>query len=547
MANDYISQVEVKGETYDLRVSTDDSTYTAMIDGTNTTRIFRSWWAAQGESEESRYEKLCHFARVLAAAWGDKRYTLRYVDPATSGVSTMTPLEDLAEMSAGQLCTDAATPVADWTDEDPLGGWYVRANALSLADGTMNVLAVEGVDSGFDVTGELAPVYTFCPALWRRRWESGGYCFKSWALSNPGGFEPYPGDVDPENKKRDITWRPTFPGGYDGSGHLGSGYGQKPFVRKSANEGIQSARQVSPYEGLWNDADTEWALDMWQLRHFDLENSNICNGCQSYNFTYTAAVSETGVKRVLVTEAQAANLQVGSNVCIGTGTDRNAAAGHAIADCAKILSKEAVTVEGTDYVAINLDVSSTFDTTAETTAIMTMPWDSGNTENLPGHKDGACHSLTAGHNPMRVMGVELMSGAYDVGLDPLYNVTNFSNSHGDYEVFECRNSEKLAGSITSDYKSTGITLKSVASGWNYVKAFFKTSFAVLFPSTFGGSSTTYFKSAFYGAHSAGVRCPWRFGNLNNGDNAGLAYENGNNAPSNVNWNGRPRLFYNKGG
>ena len=47
--------------------------------------------------------------------------------------------------------------------------------------------------------------------------------------------------------------------------------------------------------------------------------------------------------------------------------------------------------------------------------------------------------------------------------------------------------------------------------------------------------------AFNGTNSAGVRCPWRFGNLNNGANAGLGYENGNNSPGNANWNGSPRL------
>ncbi len=47
-------------------------------------------------------------------------------------------------------------------------------------------------------------------------------------------------------------------------------------------------------------------------------------------------------------------------------------------------------------------------------------------------------------------------------------------------------------------------------------------------------------AAFYGSNSAGVRCPWRFGNLNNGvGNGGLAYENANNAPTNSNWNGVP--------
>ena len=49
--------------------------------------------------------------------------------------------------------------------------------------------------------------------------------------------------------------------------------------------------------------------------------------------------------------------------------------------------------------------------------------------------------------------------------------------------------------------------------------------------------------AFNVTGSAGVRCPWRFMNLNNGGNGGLAGENGNNTPGNANWNGRPRLSF----
>ena len=48
-------------------------------------------------------------------------------------------------------------------------------------------------------------------------------------------------------------------------------------------------------------------------------------------------------------------------------------------------------------------------------------------------------------------------------------------------------------------------------------------------------------SAFNFNDASGVRAPWRFGNLNNGDNGGLAGANGNNTPSNANWNERPRL------
>ena len=517
-----------------------DATYTAMLNGSNTSDVFRQWWPMSAGTD-SKYVRLSRFGTMLAKAWSGKVYTLRYNLPETSGAPEMTPMDDLTGKSPAQLCTDATTPVADWADEDPMT-WYVRANALSLADGTMNVLAIEG-EPEFDIFGNTAPVYTFCIALWHKAWSDGSYMYKSWRTDQENGYEPYAGDVDPLNNKRVLTWRPTFPGGYNSAGKLSSGKGQKPFIRKSANDGIASARYVSSYEGLWNDADTIWALDMWQLRHFNLENSGICEGCQSYNDYKTAAVSETGVTRILLTSANAAYYQVGSNVSVGTNasTDRGNAATYSIADCATILSKETVNVEGTDYVALNLDVSTPFDVTSGTTQIITMPWSAGNTENLPGHKDGACYSLTAGRNPMRVQGVELMDGAYTIGLDPLYNVTNYADSKGDYAVYECRDSTKLAGSITSDYVSTGIGMEKVANAWNYVKAFVATSKAVLFPKTFGAASNTWYKSAFCGPASAGVRCPWRFGYLNYGATAGLACESGNLSPSTAYWHGRPRL------
>ena len=517
-----------------------DATYQAILDGSNTTEVFKQWWPLSNTGD-SKYERLSRFARMLAGCWADKVYTLRSYPADTSALTEMTPMDDLAGKSAAQLCTEETTPVPDWADEDPMT-WYVRANALSLADGTMNVLAVEG-EPEFDIAGNTAPVYTFCAALWTRKWTDGEYNYQSWCTSQRGGFAPYAGDVGLDNKKRDLTWRPTFGGGYDSAGRLGSGKGQKPFNRKSANAGISSARTVTAYEGLWNDADTIWALDMWRLRHFDLENSDICNGCQSYDFSYTVAVSEDNVTRVIVTTAQGANFQVGSNVMLGSGTsgDRNTASWYALADNATILSKEDVTIEGTEYVALNLDLAAPINTTAGTTKVTTAPWNAGNTENLPGHKDGACYSLTAGRNPMRVQGVELMDGAYAIGLDPLYNVTNYASNAGDYAVYECRDSENLAGSVTANYVDTGIGYSKMPKSWQYVKEFVETSLAILFPKTIGGSSTGYVKSAFCGANSAGVRCPWRFGYLNHGAAAGLGCESGNFTPSAACWNGRPRL------
>lgn len=522
-----------------------DAACRQLLDGTNTTRVFWSWYPrALAAGETDKYKLLSRFATAAAQAWNGKTYTLRSYDPSVSGITKMTPMDDLADKVAAQLCTENTEAVEDWADEDPMT-WYIRANALSLEDGTMNITYFEGED-GFDITGEDAPVYTFALALWIKEWNDGAYDYISFRTTRGSGYYPDAGDVDPKNKKRPITWHATFPGGLDSKGALTSGAGIKAYNFASATAGIQKARQKTIYEGLWNDCDTRWILRMWQLRHFDLENSNIAEGCTNYNYQYMAALPEENVKRVLLSASQAAGFIVGSTVSVGdmgaqSNKDRWNAWMRNLADLVKVSSIEKVTVNGTEYTAINLDISGTITTTA-TTCISTMPWHSGATEALPGHKDGCTFSLTAGKTPLRVAGVEVLDGSYTIGLDPLYDTTANEAGGFDYTVYQCRDSQKLSGSITADYEDTGIVYSGMPSGWNYVKAFIKSKLGVLFPKLISGSSTTYFKSAFCGPSSAGVRCPWRFANLNNGGNAGLAAENGNNAPGNSNWNSRPRIY-----
>ena len=521
-----------------------DAACRQLLDGTNTTRVFWSWYPrALAAGETDKYKLLSRFATAAAQAWNGKTYTLRSYDPSVSGITKMTPMDDLADKVAAQLCTENTEAVEDWADEDPMT-WYIRANALSLEDGTMNITYFEGED-GFDITGEDAPVYTFALALWIKEWNDGAYDYISFRTTRGSGYYPDAGDVDPKNKKRPITWHATFPGGLDSKGALTSGAGIKAYNFASATAGIQKARQKTIYEGLWNDCDTRWVLRMWQLRHFDLENSNIAEGCTSYNYQYMAALPEENVKRVLLSASQAAGFIVGSTVSVGdmgaqSNKDRWNAWMRNLADLVKVSSIEKVTVNGTEYTAINLDISGTITTTA-TTCISTMPWHSGATETLPGHKDGCAFSLTAGKTPLRVAGVEVLDGSYTIGLDPLYDTTANEAGGFDYTVYQCRDSQKLSGSITADYEDTGIVYSGMPSGWNYVKAFIKSKLGVLFPKLISGSSTTYFKSAFYGTYSAGVRCPWRFAGLSNGGDAGLAAEDGDDAPGYSYWGSRPRL------
>ena len=526
--------------------STLDGMYTAMLDGTNTQKIFKLWWPFAVTQSENKYSCLERFAAMLDTAWGDKTYTVRNIHESVSGDASGTPLDDLADgRSAAPLVTDASTGVADWAENDPMT-WYVRANAKSLADGTMEVLAVE-TEAAFDVTGETAPVYCFSPALAVKEWDDGSYLYTSWHMRTGDGYVPMAGDVAPDGTHRLLTWHPAFYGGKNSAGGMTSGAGLLPMPWTSANAALPLARKLTAYDGLWCDCDTQFALMAWRLRHWTLSNSGQLEGCTNYNYQYTLAAAETGVKRVLLAKAQGANLLAGSCVCLGeresnTNNDRNQAYNHDVFNIAKILSVETVTVNDTEYAAVNLDLASTIDTTT-TMLVSAMPWPNGTTEALPGHSDGCIGNLTNGKYPYRIAGMEMQIGSYCEELDPLWKASLVDDDHWHYDVYSCRDSEKLAGSITANYQKVGeFDLPNANKwSWNFIRALNKMAAEAQIPTKFGGSSSTYVKAAFVSPGGAGVCAPWRFGHLADVGYCGLPCASGDFGPGYSAWNGVPRL------
>ena len=544
-----------------------DMMFQVLIDGDNTSKVFRQWWALAREQDtassdttvQNRYHTLCRWFTLLGKAWAGKYYTLRGPDYTvnTTGVTTLTPMGELAGRSAAACATELSENTTDWADEDPMT-WYLRFNGLSLADGTMNVLAVEGVDETFDISGNTAPVYTGRLALFRRWYTDGTYEYKTFTTQPETGFTPWAADVAPTtNAHRPMSWQATFGGSKTGTKLTsGSGYeglnwtrnGNTPAWRVSAADGLTAARNWNGYEGTFSDTDLDVILDQWQLRHFDLENSGIIEGCLNYNYQYQVAVAESDVKSVVITTAQAANLVIGSCVEVGAhasgNTDRNTAGMYDLVSCATILSITEEDIGGTIYARIALDIASNI-TVPATAYISTMPWVPGSTEHLPGHKDGSLYSVTNGKTPARIAGVELIDGAYAVGLDPLWS----SDWNADrtpksiYTVYACPDSEYQASSAGAHHVSVG-TFSGPNSGWQYIKHIAIRTDGMIMPEDAGAANTgdsKWMKSAFSFAGSSGVRAPWRFCTLYRGGLGGLAGAAGNATPSDAYWYERPRL------
>ncbi len=538
-----------------------DKYFAALLNDTNTTETFYAWYDAAKTDDTTRYQLLERFFKMCALN-NDQTHTVRFYSANVSSDPKGTPLDWLADKKAQALATDAGIienanswldaegntrkDGEDWASENRLT-WYVRVNALSQADGTMDVLAIEGIDDGFDITGELAPVYTFQLSPWYKETDDGEYCVKSWRANPAEGYAPFNNNIDLDGNPRVMTWHASFGGANTTDGKLTSGAGKIPANYTSASGGLTLARKWNAYEAVGADANAKWVLSEWQHRHFNKENSDIANGCLSYSWQYRTDVAETNTTRVLLTTSQANNVIVGSAVIVGdnsatTAPDRGAGAAYNLSKHAvKVLSIETVTVNDTEYKAINLALDAPI-TTTTTTWLSSMPWFTGETDKIVKHHDGSPVSLTNAKYPLRVAGMEVLIGAYFIGLDVLYSVKANATSGFDYQIYECKNSEKIASSITQDYSDTGIALNGVAAGWRYPKDFIQTTKPVLFPSMFGGSTTGYVKSAFYGSNSAGVRCPWRFGHLNHGVGfGGLACELAYSAPTASAWYGVPWL------
>ena len=274
---------------------------------------------------------------------------------------------------------------------------------------------------------------------------------------------------------------------------------------------------------------------MTYVKYASMTLDGILQGCCNYNYQYPAAASETSVKRVLLTTAQAANLAVGSSVLLGNyngSKDRGNGDMQKITTNAgaKITSIETVSVSGTDYAAVNLEIDNAFDTVANgtdttgTTYLSTFHWPSGSCDGVMGN-DGSPSDCKNGKYPAKLQGIEYMVGGYEVLADTILRLYEDS---GVYITRPCvvSKSAQQATNITKNYKQPVNLLfnqPSDSAGWKYISHM---SFAdgAFFPRRYAASSSTGTRDGLYTEKDAvGTREYLAFGALANGPGlAGLS-------------------------
>lgn len=173
----------------------------------------------------------------------------------------------------------------------------------------------------------------------------------------------------------------------------------------------------------------QWIFEL--IKGATKSSSALFTGCSGYNFQYNCAAGEENVKRVLVTADQSKNFAIGGNVMLGHAAsdgskDRGSGSSSDIVEYAKVLSIENVTVNGTAYAAINLDLDKAITTTTDV-VISSTHWAAGSTDAVIGHRDGSLESNTDSKHPYRVQGREYMVGGYEVASD---TIMSFDTDYG---------------------------------------------------------------------------------------------------------------------
>ena len=201
---------------------------------------------------------------------------------------------------------------------------------------------------------------------------------------------------------------------------------RKPVNFQSYNNMIDNyPKKGDGYQGAGTER-TTFSYIFLTIKGATKNIQTLFQGCTSYSFQYTCAVGEENVKRVIVTTAQGANFVIDASVTLGTSgsnNDREIAATYSISNNAKVLSKETVTINGTDYIAINLDLDKAITTTTNT-LISSIHWRSGSTDRVFGHRDGSYVSNTDSKHPFRIQGREYRIGGWDVASDTMFWLTS---------------------------------------------------------------------------------------------------------------------------
>ena len=503
--------------------------------------LFVEWWKYQYD------EKLYTKSEMLERWFGNILEDNRVHGVTTPLYSKSTSvLGELTDDSVGLVCTPSTETIAG---NDPFAHlpqfWCLEVAAEKKADGSHEIFYVEHIDDATKVRSGEYLCWVLQKNTWKREWKDNEYKYLKMRCHPASGYKRWTEGTDRAGKVHEYIAHPKYYAGIGVDGKITCGTGLKPVNRTSLSSGIAKWRvRGAQYAGASSSL-PKFLEIMNRLKYGRKGNSGKIEGCTTYNYQYTVAVSETGVERVILTTTQAKNLYVGSAVMLGTqsGTDRNTASNYSIFDGKLIKSIETVTINETEYSAVYIDNDGkTFDTVAGSTYLSTSPYYSGWNDNVLG-RDGSRYNPSSGKEPALLQGIEFLNGSYMIIADELDQWSQDDEGNYLFDCYKCYDQTKCGTAINENYKKLNVpTLRfskdTPAWIWKYI-----TDNAinddVLWPESTdaSGSGVGVGAGFYYGTLSAGVRSAWVFGSLNDGGLDGVSCRRSNISPVGANWSG----------
>jgi len=289
-------------------------------------------------------------------------------------------------------------------------------------------------------------------------------------------------------------------------------------------------------------------LDFY-LKFGTRDTQSIMKGNTSNSNQYAVSYAETNVNRVVLTTAQANNIDLLSCVSVGdrgsnTNNDRNYKYMHNIVNDARVIAKE--TIDST-HTALVLDHAK-FNTTA-TTYVSTMHEVSGYSDYVLGDY-GSPVSNTNGRHGLVFDGIEIAVGGYEVAGNAIMNI---ADSTGKREIYITNDVSELSSSystIQSTYNKSNLVIQPTKlNAWNYItKMEADMNNGLFVPTECGqsgsGTSVGFADGCYVDSGTSGQREFYWLGNLDSNANAGLSCVFANYGISFAYWNFLARLSIN---
>ena len=200
---------------------------------------------------------------------------------------------------------------------------------------------------------------------------------------------------------------------------------------------------------------------MFLMKYATKSSQKYFTQCSGYAYQYLLSVAETGVKRVILTNAQADTLLVNSGMQLGTNTtgadntDRNNTLARDI-----FYDEQITRIESYDdgHKAVYFDnVTGTFDTTTSC-LLSTSHWWTGSCDDVYG--DGSPTNCTGWKEPFVIQGVEIGYGFYEILGNEI-----FANKDGlGWDLYVNYDSRNETTGVNDSYKQIDLNLANEGYG-----------------------------------------------------------------------------------